>query len=95
MLKPSRVEVTIRPAYMLTSAIVGFARVVIDKQIMLKEITIFKIDDQMTVLVPQKPIAMCPEELDINTLNDIIWKLQDVIEDYILKTYKEKYRSIV
>ena len=77
-------SISIRRNYLLSGTIIGFARVVIDKDILLKEIPIFQRGESLGVIVSSEPVAICPIEMDMDTLNRVMYSCRELIEKSIL-----------
>jgi hypothetical protein len=73
-------SISIHPSNSNLWAIVGMARVTIDNRILLKEIPIFHYEGEYVTLMEAKPVAACPEEMDMEMVNDIVWSLRGVID---------------
>lgn len=91
----SSLSITIRRSYLFSSTIVGYARVVIDNEILLKEIPIFRSEENVMVLLSSEQVAGCPEELDINMVNRMIYHLRELIEMAIINEYKKQRNGTV
>ena len=92
MTYPPTFEVSVRRSYLFSSSIVGFARIVIDKQILLKEVPIFGGEgNSILVKMSIEPVAACPDDMDMKMLNRMVWSLNHLIEKAVIeKWYKIK-----
>lgn len=91
----SNLSITIRRCYLMSSTIIGFARVEMDHHILLKEIPIFHSDDRVKAIMDRFPVAICSMEMDRRMLNDMIWSLREVIEQAIVEEWKKKRNGTV
>ncbi len=81
-------SITIYPSTSNLSAIIGIARVTIDNRILLKEIPIFHWAGEYTCMMEAKPVAACPEKMDLTMVNEIVWSLRAVIEMAVVEEVK-------
>ncbi len=86
----SSLSITIRPCYLFSSTIIGYARVVIDNEILLKEVPIFRCDDHVTVWLSADQVAACPQELDLAMLNRMVFHFREFIEMAIIEEFKKQ-----
>lgn len=87
---PTNLAITIRRCYLMSSTIIGYARVVIDREILLKELPIFCSDDELMVQVSTIQVAMCPEDMDGDMLNRMVWVFRTQLEEAIIAACKKK-----
>lgn len=80
----SNLSITIRPCVLMSSAIIGFARVVVDQKILLKEIPISQNEGNLSVVMSSCPVAICAAELDMDILNQVIYGRRQTIEQAVL-----------
>lgn len=85
----SNLSITIRRCPLFASTIIGYARVMIDNRILLKEIPVFHCEGPYLALLQREPVAVCPPELDMDLVNDVLWSLRDVIELAIMEEVKK------
>lgn len=78
----SNLSIAFRRCYLISSTIIGFARVVIDQKILLKEIPVFRSDKDLTVLISINQVAICPVEFDIIMINRLIWAFRAIISEW-------------
>lgn len=90
MPKFSNLSITIRRCYLMSSTIIGFARVEIDRHILLKEIPIFHSEGTVKAIIDRFPVAICPMEMDDRMINDMIWSLREVIEQAVAEEWKRQ-----
>lgn len=86
----SSISISIRYSQLFTSTIIGYARVVIDNKILLKELPIFHSEGHYAVQLTCEPVAVCQVDWDMKVLDEIIWSLRDVIELAIVDELKRQ-----
>lgn len=85
----SSLSISIRRSYLFSSTIIGFARVVIDNEILLKEIPIFGSEEHVVVQLTVNQVAACPQTMDMTILNRMVWAFRELIEQAIIEEYKK------
>ncbi len=81
-------SITIRPCILFSSTIIGFARVKIDNEILLKEIPLFHNAGNLSVIIAANQVAMCSMEFDMDILNNRVWQMRERIEVAIVEEWK-------
>lgn len=89
------ISISIRRSYLFASTIFGYARVVIDNEILLKEIPVFRSEENMAVQLTRSQVAACPQDLDIDMLNRMVWHFRGIIEMAIMEEVKKQYNGTV
>lgn len=87
----SSFSVSIRRHPLVSSTIIGFARVVIDNKILLKEIPIFyDRDGEIMVQLSVEQVAACPEDMDMGMINWLVWHFRGFVEMAIMEEWKKQ-----
>jgi hypothetical protein len=81
--------ITIHPSMSNLSSVIGLARVKIDDRILLKEIPVLHWEGSYAILMEARPVAICPPELDMEMLQEVVWSLREVIELAVVEEVKK------